>query len=289
MTLRVQVIAGSLLTAMGVADLAGFTPAIADYAYAIVWWGVLLLVDAWNSHSKGLSLWRGGRVAQFVMITMPASVIVWLIFEALNFPSPQWRYRGTIPGIWPKVLFGWIAFSTVIPIMVESWWLISGRQRVPIGLLGWSRQNRWVLIAVACCLAVLPFVNNLFWFNQGIWLIPALVLLPFAPAERCSTGQFIRALIFSALLAGLAWETFNYPARTHWEYLILPNMTHIFYMPLPGYIGFVPFALSMLAVHLWSGRLRPTVWLGALLYALATGGLYWLTMLYIDRGLWVTG
>jgi hypothetical protein len=82
---------------------------------------------------------------------------------------------------------------------------------------------------------------------------------------------------------------FNYPARTHWEYLILPDAPHLFYMPLPGYLGFIPFALSMMAVYQWGRQVRPSLWLGALLYGIAIAGLYWLTALYVRRGIWVDG
>ena len=285
--MRNQVLAGTLLTAVGIADTAGLVPAVADYAYGIVWWGVLLLVDAWNSHRRGLSMWRG-NVAHFLTITAPASVVVWLIFEALNLPAPQWRYRGEIPGILGKVLFGFVSFATVVPIMVESWWLVAGRQCLPGGLLSWFQRLRWWVVAAAAGLAILPFVNTVFWWNQGMWLVPALVLFPFTRAHSCSGSHFTRALVGSALLAGLSWEAFNYPAPTHWEYLILAGSPHLFYMPLAGYVGFIPFALSMMAVYEWSRELRPSLWLGMLLYATAIAGLYSLTVVYIDRGIWIS-
>src|SRR5688500_12781256 len=100
-----QSITGGLLTAVGLAALTGILPSLADYSYAIVWWGVLLLVDAVNAARRGLSLFQR-NLPHFVTITLPASVIVWLVFEVLNFPAPQWRYRGDIPGMWLKTLFG---------------------------------------------------------------------------------------------------------------------------------------------------------------------------------------
>jgi len=280
------VIAGGLTTALGLAALAGVLPSLADYSYAIVWWGVLLLLDSINAARRGLSLFRE-NLPHFVTITAPVSVIVWLVFEALNFPAPQWQYRGNVPGVWPKVAFGFAAFSTVIPIMVESWWLVAGRQCIPRGVLRWFRDYRWLSLAAAVVFASMPFVNDVFWFNQGIWLVPALVLLPFVRAEHCSTGAFVRALVLSALLAGLGWESLNYPARTRWEYLILPDVPHLFYMPVPGYLGFIPFALSMLAVFRFQLRIRSTMQAGVLLYATAIGGLYWLTRLYLENGLWL--
>lgn len=279
-------LAGILLTGIGVAALAGFLPPLGSYAYAIVWWGVLLLADSFNAVSRGLSLWHG-NLRHFLTITAPLSVLLWLLFEALNFPAPQWRYRGDIPGMWRKVLFGFAAFSTVIPIMVESWWLIAGRQCAPAGLLRWCRDHRWLCFAAAAVFAMMPFVNDIFWFNQGIWIAPALLLLPSVRTEACSTGTFLRALVGSGLLAGLCWEAFNYPARTHWEYLILPDVPHLFYMPVPGYLGFVAFALTTMAVYETQSRVRPSVPVGILLYGAAIAGLYWLTLLYIESGLWL--
>src|SRR5262245_6043966 len=113
-----MIIAGVVITTIGAASLAGILPSMADYSYAIVWWGVLLLLDSWNSTRHGLSLFRENR-RHFITITAPASVVVWLVFEALNFPAPQWRYRGNVSGIWTLVAYGFAAFSTVIPIMVE--------------------------------------------------------------------------------------------------------------------------------------------------------------------------
>jgi hypothetical protein len=280
------IITGALITAIGLAALAGALPAIADYSYAIVWWGVLLLVDSVNTARRGLSLFFE-NLPHLITITLPISVLVWLAFEALNFPAAQWRYRGDIPGIWPKVIFGFVAFSTVIPIMVESWWLVGGRQCVPRNVLRSFRNYRSLSFAAAAVFAVMPFVNDVLWLNQGIWLVPGLLLLPFVSAEHCSAGAFIRALVLSALLAGLCWESFNYPARTHWEYLILPDAPHLFYMPIPGYLGFIPFAMSMLAVYEVQLHVRPTIYAGVLLYGTAITGLYWLTRLYIENGLWL--
>ena len=283
--MRTQLAIGTLLTAVGAADLAGLVPALADYAYPIVWWGVLLLVDAWNSAHRGLSLWRANKV-RFFAITLPVSVIVWLLFEALNLPAPQWRYRTELPGIWRKVLLGFLSFSTVIPIMVESWWVVGGHQCVPAGLLTAFRKHKGLAFTLAALAAVIPFVNDVFWFNQGIWLIPALVLLPLVAIEHCPAPHFLRAMATSGLLAGLAWEGLNYRSRSHWEYLILPEVPHLFYMPLPGYLGFIPFAFSMLAVYQWQRSLKPAIWLAVVLYSFAIAGLYALMAFYLDR-IWI--
>lgn len=259
---------------------------LANYTYPIVWWIVLPAVDWWNYRRSGLSMWRGNGF-HFLGIVLPASTIVWLFFELLNLPAPQWRYGGDIGGMWPKVLFGFVAFATVIPIMVESWWLVAGRRQcLPAEWLKFCREHARALLVLAVVFAAIPFFNDVFWFNQGMWLIPALVLLPFTPVEECGVRPFGRAIVLSGLLAGLAWESINYPARTHWEYLILPDWPHLFHMPVLGYLGFIPFALSMLAVYQYLQTLKPTWWLVALLYGVAFAGLYWLTGVYVEQGLW---
>jgi hypothetical protein len=283
--LRGATAAGALLTAAGVAALAGFLPAIATYSYAIVWWGVLLIVDSFNAARRGLSLWHG-NARHFLMITLPASVLLWLFFEALNIPAPQWLYRGDLPGMWRKLLFSFAAFSTVIPIVVETWWLVAGRQCVPVEILRSFREHRRMAFSAAAVFTALPFVNDIFWFNQGMWIVPALVLLPFVRMEQCSGGAFTRAVVLSGMLAGLGWEALNYPAPAHWEYLILPNVPHLFQMPLPGYLGFIPFAFTTMAVYEAQRQIRPTVAAGAILYGLTIAATYWLTLLCVERGLW---
>lgn len=276
-----QVVAGVLIFA------AAFIPPLADYTYPITWWGLLLIVDAWNERRRGLSLWRG-RLKHFLLITIPVSVLFWLLFEILNLAAPQWRYKGSLTDLSFQVLFGFVAFATVIPIMVESYWLVDGKFCVPEGFAGWFRSRRLVSIIIGMLFVTVPFFNAVFWFNQGIWLAPALVLLPFTDPGWCAHARrFVAALAASGLLAGFFWELFNYRARTHWEYLILPGAPHLFQMPLPGYIGFIPFALTALVVYERQLRLPARMATSALLYVAALGGLYVLTSIYVHRGLWL--
>jgi hypothetical protein len=52
-------------------------------------------------------------------------------------------------------------------------------------------------------------------------------------------------LLLSGLLCGVLWEFWNYWSGAKWHYTV-PIMEHvkIFEMPLPGYLGFPPFALE---------------------------------------------
>ena len=267
--------------------MAGFIPPLADYTYPIVWWGLLLIVDNYNRRRRGLSLWHG-NTRHFLLITLPVSVLFWLLFELMNLPSPQWRYKGGIDNLHAQVLFGFIAFTTVIPIMAESYWLLAGRFCLPSAFASWFRRNKTASILIGLALAAIPFFNSVFWFNQGIWLAPAFILLPFSEVRSCEQPRkFIKGVILSGLLAGFFWELLNYWARTHWEYLILPGAPHLFQMPLPGYLGFIPFALTAMIVYEQQLRLPARAAISTALYAAAIAALYVLTTIYIGRGLWL--
>jgi len=265
----------------------GLIPPLADYTYAILWWGLLLVVDRYNNQRRGLSLWNG-RFRHFLLITLPTSVLLWLLFELMNLPAPQWRYKGGLENIHVQVLFGFIAFTTVIPIMVESYWLFAGRFCLPARFSRWFYKWRVLSILTGLVFAAIPFFNEKFWFNQGIWLTPALILLPFTTIRKCASPTiFVRALALSALLAGFCWECLNYWSRTHWEYLILPNTVHLFQMPVPGYLGFIPFALTALVVYEQQLRIPVKFSVAILLYAASFVVLYLLTNVYVHRGLWL--
>jgi hypothetical protein len=278
---------GVLICGIGVSAMVGLIPPLADYTYPIVWWGLLLMVDAYNQRRHGMSLWHA-RISHFLLITIPVSVLLWLLFEVLNLAAPQWRYKGAIDNLHAQVSFGFIAFATVIPIMVESYWLLGGPFCLPATFSRAFQKWRAASILAGLLFAAIPLFNDVFWFNQGIWLTPALVLLPFTTIEPCENpGRFVRAVVFSGLLAGFFWELLNYWSRTHWEYLILPGAPHLFQMPVPGYLGFIPFSLTALVVYEQQLRVAPRIAISVLLYSGAFAALYVLTTIYMDRGLWL--
>jgi hypothetical protein len=58
-------------------------------------------------------------------------------------------------------------------------------------------------------------------------------------------------------------------------------------MPWIGYIGFIPFAFTVLVVYSLAMRIPANARAGLCLYAVAFVGLYVLTVIYNRRGLWV--
>lgn len=281
-----QCLSGAVLAAIGLAAMAGRLAPLGDYTYPIVWWGLLTLLDAVNQRLRGFSLARPSAARLFGVV-MPASVLFWLLFELLNLSSPQWRYAGGIHSLPGQVLFGFLSFATVLPIVVEFWVLIAGPLRLPEALGRFFTIHRRHCLALAAILLVIPLLNHVFWWNQGMWLVPALLLLPFWPPNGSGSSRwFFTGLVSTGLAAGLCWESLNWPSRTHWEYLILPRIPHLFQMPLPGYLGFIPFSLSALAAFQAQKRIPARPLPIALLYALAIMLQTLMTILYRHAGLW---
>src|SRR5579885_1924899 len=263
---------GIALIAVGITAMAGVFGPLANYTYGITWWGILLLIDEWNFRRRGLSLWRRGP-ARFIFVTLPLSAIFWIFFELLNLASPQWRYRGGLSSVAVKVLYGFVSFATVIPIVVELYWLIAGEFRLPQALADTLRRHAKLLTAAGIALTFIPLVNHRFWLNQGMWVAPALLFLPAAraplvPLMPCDdyAGRLALNVTAAGLAAGFLWETLDWFSKTHWEYLILPSWPHIFHMPWIGYIGFIPFAFTVLVVHALAQRIPASVRAGVCLY-----------------------
>ena len=286
--------AGIALTAAGILAMAGVLSPLASYTYGITWWGILILIDEWNFRRRGLSLWRPDT-ARFAFVTLPLSAIFWIFFEMLNLASPQWRYRGELASVGSKVLYGFVSFATVIPIVIEFYWLIAGEFRLPPALANTLRSYSKVLSVAGVAFTFIPLVNHRFWLNQGMWLAPALLFLPAAPAPLAPVtsraqyrGRLALNIAAAGLAAGFVWETLNWFSRTHWEYLILASWPHIFHMPWLGYIGFIPFAFTVLVVYALATQIPANARIGLCLYAIAFAGLYVLAaILYDRRGIWL--
>src|SRR5581483_5736406 len=153
---------GIALTAAGIIAMAGVLGPLENYTYAIVWWGLLILLNEWNFQHRRLSLWRG-RAARFAFVTLPLSTLFWLFFEMLNLASPQWRYRGGLSSASSQVLFGFVSFATVIPIIIEIYWLIAGEFRLPPPLADALRSYSKAFAVIGAALTLVPLVNHRFW------------------------------------------------------------------------------------------------------------------------------
>lgn len=70
-------------------------------------------------------------------------------------------------------------------------------------------------------------------------------------AESLTRDRTIN-LLLSGLLCGVLWEFWNYWARAKWIYTVpIMQQWKIFEMPLPGYLGFPPFAIECFTMYVF--------------------------------------
>jgi hypothetical protein len=268
--------------------MAGDIPAIYEFTYAIVWWGLLILMDEWNAARLGVSLWRNAA-PRFFWMTLPLSALYWISYEVLNLYMPQWRYTGGIRSLHAQVLFGLVSFATVIPIIIECYWVAAEVSGVPAAIVSFAARNRVIFVVLGAISLSLPLYSPFFWINQAMWLGPGLILLPVrSPGAHATKARFWRGVVLGSLLSGLLWESINYWANTRWQYIIEMNQPHLFEMPVFGYFGFIPFGFSIVIFYDWYSRLPVRAIVGLALYAAAIVALYVMTSIYVRNGLWVT-
>jgi hypothetical protein len=236
-----------------------------SYLFFPLWLGYILVVDALVARRAGASLWtrsRQGFVLLFVL-----SVPAWWLFEAINDRTGNWEYLGT-GSFTPLEYYALctLSFSTVMPAVFETAefvrtfrWVnsLQPRARIPDS----PQVHLRFLLAGLVMLAL-----TLLWpkfFYPFVWI--SLVFI-FEPVNRwLGRRHFLEwlqhgdwrpviSLSLGALICGFFWEMWNFWSWPKWIYHTPgANFLHLFEMPLPGYGGYIPFALELFALKnfLW--------------------------------------
>ena len=248
---------------------AGIQP-VAIYSTPIAWTCYILLADAAVLSIRGQSRLHDapGQFAGVALLSVP----LWLVFEAYNVRLQNWAYAG-VPQAWPLALFGYAwSFATITPGIFETADLIEcfGWFR-PAESITFSRVvQRWMILFGATCL-LLPLIlpqtlaKRLFvlvWIGFIFLLDPInyqLGLPSLIDDFRQGRRSRFYALLLSGFVCGWLWEFWNYWATAKWHYIFpMFQQWKIFEMPIPGYLGFFPFALECFAMYVtaaWSLRL----------------------------------
>jgi len=220
--------------------------------YVLAWGGYILLLDGLNARRAGHSLILS-RTREFLLL-LPASAVVWYVFELLNVRLRNWYYI-QIP-VWsvPRWIGTGAAFATVLPLLFETVeWLdhrrfAAGvrwpRLAVDPGRLAACRAVGWlslaaVLVAPRVCF---PLVWGIFLFllEPTLYRQGGRSLLRDLEAGRPAR---LLQLLTAGLITGGLWELFNHGAHSKWVYTV-PwfEGAKLFEMPLLGFLGFPPFA-----------------------------------------------
>jgi hypothetical protein len=234
------------------------------YTFFAIWLGFILLLDGLNVVRSGTSPLARSRWRFVAMFA--CSSLFWWAFEGLNVPVQNWNYA--LDQYYSPLAYFLIAsldFSTVLPAVMEIAELVTSlpalRPRLPVTATGprLSRRAALALFALGVLLFALPFAFPQYAFGL-IWLCLIFLLDPInnyfgrkSAFAHLLAGdwRFIVALPLSGLICGFFWEMWNWKASPSWWYYVpfINNGPHLFEMPLPGYLGYLPFAVELFAMY----------------------------------------
>lgn len=238
----------------------GFAP-VAIYFTPIAWTGYILAADAAVLAIRRTSLLHDEprRFAGLALLSIP----LWLIFEAYNLRLQNWTYVG-VPRQWALAIlgYGW-SFATIWPGIFETAELVQSFAWFKPGKpLRFSSVSRNLMIAFGATCLILPLVlpqATARFFFVLVWLGFVFLLDPLnyrtgAPSflADLAAGRFSRfyAFLVSGFICGWLWEFWNYWAAAKWRYIFpIFQQYKIFEMPVPGFLGFLPFALECFTMY----------------------------------------
>ncbi len=256
-------------------------------------WSIMWSVDTYFNAFAFWSLWTGASLLAWTLgktaypglrrhLQLAAlSIPLWWWFELINERVQNWRY--VLSFDYEPVeyaLLTSVAFSTVVPAICAAGSMIRrARPRQEPRRLDRSDNRRLagslIVTGAALQVAVVTFPAQLF---PLVWVAPALIF----DGLVASTGgpslvrdlmlrRWADVLIIAAggLICGFLWEFWNYWSMPKWEYQIpYFGFWKIFEMPAAGYLGYVPFAWSIVQLVRWldclsvksSGGLMTAIW-----------------------------
>ena len=246
------------------ATLAGIEP-FASWNTPICWTGFILFADAIVYRARGDS-WIRSAPREFAALSL-ASIPLWLVFEGYNLIIRNWMYVG-LPEHPTLRLFGYAwSFATIWPAIFEGAELAAivragkaGRQSTHPSSPP-ARPAHPALpalsIAAGACMLLLPLLAPSAiapYLAAPVFLGFIFLLDPINKrlGEESLTRDRTINLLLSGLLCGALWEFWNYWARARWVYTVpIMQDLKVFEMPLPGYLGFPPFAIECFTMYVF--------------------------------------
>lgn len=234
---------------------------VATYFTPIAWSSYLLICDSAVFAVTGRSRLRNAPRDFFQMALL--SIPLWLIFEAYNLFLQNWTYVGVPSSLfWGLLGYCW-SFATITPAIFETAELVES--------FGWFKQGadrtispsliRNMMVLGVLCLAIpviLPPHTGAYFFGL-VWIGFYLLLDPLnyrlglpSLIGDISYGRWSRfcSFLVSGWVCGWLWEFWNYWAAAKWHYIFpMFQKLKIFEMPVPGYLGFIPFALECFVMY----------------------------------------
>jgi len=231
---------------------------IRQYLYFFAWYPYILFLDGSLSRLRGRS-WLLTQPRLFLQMC-GWSVTVWLIFEGHNLVLHNWGYVAVVPDGWLRWAGYALAFATVLPgvlltaRVIDALGFFQGVKARAFNLENWQPLS----LLIGAALLILPLICPRYAFPLiwGAWfflLDPCCDLL----GGKSLIARFLAGerrehlcLLAAGLTCGLWWEAWNWFAITRWVYTLpVLNFWKVFEMPLPGFLGFPPFALECAVMY----------------------------------------
>jgi hypothetical protein len=238
------------------------------YLFFPLWLGYILVVDALVYRRSGSSLWSRSRRGFALLFVLSAPA--WWLFEIINSRTANWEYLGAA-GFTPLEynLLCTLCFSTVMPAVFETAELVRTFRCVnslrPCAHIPDSQRVNLLMWLAGVVMLVLTLLWPRF-FYPFVWISLVFILEPMNRwlgrphlLRWLKDGDWrpVVSLSLGALICGFFWEMWNEWSWPQWNYHTPGvNVLHVFKMPLPGYGGYVPFALELFALKnfIWPGR-----------------------------------
>lgn len=256
-------VVGFVLTAAGWAVMWGVVSFWNPIAFAAMWTGAAILM--WCASRSGYPGSR--RHLALAMVSIP----LWWWFELVDTRTENWSYVNPFStSLFWYALLSSIAFATVVPAIMSATALVRRFHPGGPGLSEASKRFAWSEIGAGIVLQALVFAfpRQMYPF---VWVAPFLLLDGIGVllngrglGADLVRGRWKEATVIAAagLLCGVLWEYWNYWAVPSWEYSVpLLGFLKVFEMPLLGYLGYIPFAWSVMRLvevldTLWARRAR---------------------------------
>jgi hypothetical protein len=260
------------------ATLAGIEP-FASWNTPICWTGFILFADAIVYRARGNS-WIRSSPREFAALAL-ASIPLWVVFEGYNLVIRNWMYVGLPENPFLR-LFGYAwSFATISPAMFEGAELIAIARAGTAGKAGRAGKaggqargstssprastarpepvegRGWLSVAIGAAMLIAPFAaprEIAPYLAAPVFMGFIFLLDPINRrlGEETLTRDRAINLMLSGLLCGVLWEFWNYWSRAKWIYTVpIMQQWKVFEMPLPGYLGFAPFAVECFAMYIF--------------------------------------
>ena len=225
------------------------------------WFGLILFIDSLVYKIKKSSLIINHFKKFIGMLSL--SAIIWWTFEFFNMYIQNWSYHN-IPE--PQWLVFSVSFSTVLPAVMEFFELFDSLhifEKIRLKKMKISRKIVNMIFLTGVLTLLLPIIIPTYFF-WTVWLIFFLLLDPLNYLNKqpsvigyLEKGRVyvILSLFLAGIVAGFFWEFWNYRAVPKWTYhipFISGYFPQLFEMPLPGYLGYLPFALELFSIYIFA-------------------------------------